>query len=112
MDLPDIADGDLLTEWVPGFAGTITDFLAIVRKAVTTADKATTLNLEIESTNLAGGVLALTSANCTPQGAQVASTAITAGNAFSATQKISIEASSTTTFAEGKVWLMIGYTRP
>lgn len=112
IDLADIADGDLITEWIPGFAGTITDLIAIVKKAATTADKASTLNLEIETTNLTGGVLALTSANMTPVGAQVASSAITAGNVFSATQKISVEAASTTTFIEGKIWLMIGYTRP
>jgi hypothetical protein len=112
IPLADIANGDLLTEWVPGFAGRITDFLAHVQKAATTADKASTLNIEIETTDLTGGVLALTSANCTPRGAQVAASAITANNAFTATQKISVEASSTTAFIEGAVWLMIGYTRP
>jgi hypothetical protein len=112
IPLPDIANGDLLTEWVPGFAGTITDLLAHVQKAATTADKAADINLEIETTNLTGGVLGLTSANCTPKGAQVAATAITANNAFSATQKISVEASGVTAFVEGAIWLMIGYTRP
>jgi len=82
------------------------------QKTATTADKAATLNAEIETTNLSGGVLALTSANCTPKGAQVAGTEITGNNAFTATQKISIEASSVTAFAEGAIWLMIGYTRP
>jgi len=77
MNLADVADGDLLTEWVPGFAGTITDFLAIVNKAATTADKASTLNLEIETTNVTGSELALTSANMTPKGAKVACTGIT-----------------------------------
>ncbi|VVB67142.1 Uncharacterised protein [uncultured archaeon] len=112
LPLADIANGDLLTEWVPGFAGTITEILAHVQKPATTADKAATLNAEIETTNLSGGVLALTSANCTPNGAQVACTEIAGNNAFTATQKISIEASSVTAFEEGAVWLMIGYTRP
>lgn len=112
LPLADIANGDLLTEWVPGFAGTITEILAHVQKPVTTADKAATLNAEIETTNLSGGVLALTSANCTPKGAQVAGTEITGNNAFTATQKISVEASSVTAFEEGAIWLMIGYTRP
>jgi hypothetical protein len=112
MDLADIADGDLISEWIPGFAGTITEFLSIVNKAATTAAKAATLNLEIETVDLTGGVLALTSANMTPKGAQVASSAITAANVFSATQKISVEAFGVTAFIEGSVWLMIGYMRP
>jgi len=112
IELADIADGDLITEWTPGFAGTITDLIAIVNKAATTADKLATLNMEIETTNLTGGALALTSANMTPKGAKVASSAITAANVFSATQKLSVEASGTTPFIEGSMWLMIGYTRP
>lgn len=112
IPLADIVNGDLITEWIPGFAGRITEILAIVEMAATTAAKAATLNAEIETTNLAGGVLALTSANCTPKGAQVVASAVTANNAFSATQKISIEASSVTAFVEGAIWLMIGYTRP
>lgn len=112
MPLADIANGDLITEWIPGFAGKITEIVAIVQKPATTASKAATLNAEIETTDLAGGVLGLTSANCTPKGAQVAASAITANNAFSASQKISIEASSVTAFVEGAIWLMVGYTRP
>jgi hypothetical protein len=112
MNLADLSNADVLTEWIPGFAGTITDFIAIVQKAATTAAKAATINIEIETTDLTGGVLGLTSANMTPKGVQVASSAITAANVFSATQKISVEASGVTAFIEGSVWLMIGYTRP
>ena len=112
MNLADISASDLITEWIPGFAGTITDFIAIVQKAATTAAKAADLNIEIETTDLTGGVLGLTSANMTPKGVQVASSAITAANVFSATQKISVEASGVTAFIEGSMWLMIGYTRP
>ena len=112
INLADIANGDLITDWIPGFAGTITDLLAHVQKPATTAGKAADINLEIETMNLTGGVLGLTSANCTPKGAQVAASAITANNVFSATQKISVEAANTTAFIEGSIWLMIGYTRP
>ncbi len=112
IPLADIANGDLITEWIPGFAGRITEILAIIQKAATTADKAAILNAEIETVDLTGGVLTLMSVNCTPKGAQVAASAITANNAFSASQKISIEASSVTAFAEGAIWLMVGYTRP
>jgi len=112
INLADIADGDLITDWIPGFAGTITDLIAIVNKAATTESKASTLNLEIETTNVTGSDLALTSANMTPKGVQVACAGITAANVFTAAQKISVEAASTTPFSEGSIWLMIGYTRP
>lgn len=109
--LADIADGDLLTSFVPGFAGTLVAFDAWVQKAATTAAKASTLNLEIDTTNVTGGSLALTSANCTPKGVKVAGTAITAANTFTSTQAISIEAASTTAFVEGAIWMDITYTR-
>ena len=112
IPLADIANGDLLTEWVPGFAGTIIEILAVVQKPAATASKAATLNTEIGATDLTGGALALTSANCTPKGAKVAASAITANNAFGATDAVSVEASGVTAFVEGAIWLMIGYTRP
>lgn len=98
---------DVLTNFTPGFAGAITSVAFAVTVPVTTAAKATTLNLEIGTTNLTGGVVALTSANCTPLGAVIAGTAITANNTFGATDTISIEASSTTQFSEGAGVLLI-----
>ncbi len=105
--LATIANGDLLTTFTPGFAGKIVGFSAAVTAPATTAAKASTLNLEIGTTNLTGGSLALTSANMTPLGAVVDATAITAANSFSATDTISIEAASTTAFVEGSVVLTI-----
>lgn len=105
--LATVADGDLLTNFTPGFAGKIVGFSAAVTAAATTNSKLSTLNLEIGTTNLTGGVLALTSANMTPLGAVVAATAITAGNVFSATDTISIEAASTTAFVEGSIVLYV-----
>ena len=69
--------------------------------AVTTAAKASTLNLEIGTTNLTGGTVALTSADCDGKGEAIGGTAITAGNVFTASDTISVEAASTTTFIEG-----------
>jgi len=93
--------GDVLTTLTPGFAGKIVSLDFAVTTAVTTASKAATLNAEIGTTNLTGGTVALTSANCTPLGAVVAGAAITAANSFTSTDTISIEASSVTAFAEG-----------
>lgn len=109
FDLADIANGDLVTNYTPGFAGTILGFNATVLKPATTAAKTTTLNLEIGTTNLTGGSLVLTSANMTPLGAVVSATAITAGNVFGSTDSFSIEATLTTTFVEGRVVLSVLY---
>lgn len=108
--LASLADGDIITEFTPGFAGTIEKFYAVVTDPVTTASKASTLNLEIGTTNLTGGALALTSANCTPLGKVVDASAITAANTFGSTDKISMEASSTTTFVEGEATFVIEYS--
>jgi hypothetical protein len=99
--------GDVVTTYTPGFAGTIEKFSACVTTAVTTGSKAATLNLEIGTTNVTGGSLALTSANCTPLGAVVDATAITAANQFIATDSISVEAATVTAFAEGAVVLFV-----
>ena len=105
--LANVADGDILTTFTPGFAGAITKFSFAVTDPVTTAAKTTTLNLEIGTTNVTGGVLTITSANATPLGAVVDGTAITANNVFGATDSISIEATATTAFIEGEGVLLI-----
>lgn len=105
--LSKIANGDIVTEFVPGFAGSIEKFFAIVNDPATTAAKAATLNLEIGTTNVTGGVLSLTSANMTPLGKTVDATAITAAKTFGATDAISVEASSVTAFVEGSIVLCI-----
>lgn len=107
IPLAKLANGDIVTTFTPGFSGTIVGFGAIVSDPATTGSKAATLNLEIGTTNLTGGSLALTSANMTPLGAVVAATAITAANTFTATDTISIEASSVTAFVEGEINLYV-----
>lgn len=107
IQLATIPAGDVLTNWTPGFAGTITKVSFAVTVAATTASKAATLNLEIGTTNLTGGVVSLTSANCTPLGAVIAGTAVTAGNTFTASDTISVEGSSVTAFIEGAGVLLI-----
>lgn len=107
INLAQLADGEVLTTFTPGFKGKILALDFLVEVAVTTASKLSSLNMEIGTTNLTGGVVALTSANCTPKGVEVAGTAVTAANAFSATDTISIEAASTTAFSEGSGWLLV-----
>ena len=107
VTLANIADGDLVTTFTPGFAGTILRTQFIVTTAVTTGDKAADLNLEIGTTNVTGGVVALTSATATPVGKTIAGTAVTAGAAFTASDTISVEAANTVAFAEGAGVLLI-----
>lgn len=101
------AAGDVVTNYTPGFAGVIKKISFVVTDPVTTAAKAADLNLEIGSTNVTGGVVSLTSANCTPLGAVIDGSAITAGNAFDADDTISVEAANVTAFAEGEGVLLI-----
>lgn len=102
---------DVVTTYTPGFAGRILKNDFLVNVPVTTAAKLATLNAEIGTTNVTGGTIALTSANCTPMGAVVAGAAITAANSFTATDTISYEAASVTAFAEGSgsIVIVLGY---
>lgn len=99
--------GDVLSALTPGYAGRIKSVEFFVTDPVTTAAKLASLNLEIGATDLTGGVVALTSANCTPLGARVAGSAVTAANVFTASDTISVEASAVTAFVEGEGVLMI-----
>lgn len=101
--LAKLANGDIVTTITPGFAGRIVKWYAIVTDPATTGSKLATLNIEIGTTDLTGGTLALTSANMTPLGAVVAGAAITAGNYFGAADTLSIEAASVTAFVEGEI---------
>jgi len=101
------AAGDVVTTMVPGFAGRILKVFFVVLIPATTASKAVALNLEIGTTDLTGGVVSLTSANCGTKGAVVAGSAITGNNVFSETDSISVEAASVTAFVEGEGMLVV-----
>lgn len=101
VNLADLANAETLS-FDPGFNGKITAVnFRVGAKPVTTAAKAATLTAEVNGTNVTGGAVALTSANCTPAGAQVAGSAITAANTFTSGQTIGVNVSGVTTFAEG-----------
>lgn len=107
IELATITAGDVVTGFRPGVSGTIEDVQFIVTTAATTASRAATLNLEIGTTNLTGGTLALTSANCTPLGATIAGAAITGANTLTPESTLSVEGSAVTAFAEGAGLLVI-----
>lgn len=96
-----VADAGVLARLTPGVAGRIIGTEFQVTTAVTTADKLTTLTPKIAGTSVTGGVMALTSATCTPIGAKVLGTTVTALNSFTAAQEITVVASATTAFSEG-----------
>jgi predicted RecA/RadA family phage recombinase len=105
--LAEVADGDVVTGFTPGFAGTILRTQFVVTVPVETADDLSTLNLEIGSTDVTGGSIALTSATATPVGKTIAGAAVTGAATFTASDTISVEASATTPFAEGSGVLLI-----
>lgn len=88
-------------KFTPGIAGRLLKTQFMVSTAVTTAAKAATLTPKIATVAPTGGVISLTSANCTPIGAEVDGTAITAGNTFTAAQQLSVDVSGVTAFVEG-----------
>lgn len=107
LTLSNISAADMVTSFVPGFAGRILKVCYVAGVVASTASKAASLNLEIGSTDVTGGVVALTTANCNTKGATVEGSAITANNVFSETDSISVEASSVTAFVEGSGVLLI-----
>jgi hypothetical protein len=111
VTLPSIANGEVVTEFQPGIDGTIEAFWFITEVAATTASRTATLNLEIGTTNLTGGVLTLTSAAATPKGRVIEATAITGANVLTRASLVSIEAASVTAFAEGSGTLYIAVRR-
>jgi hypothetical protein len=102
---------DVVTDFRPGFAGTIEDVSFAVNIPVTTAAKLASLNVEIGTTNLTGGVVALTSALATPMGKTIQGSAITAANVITADSLISVEASGVTAFSEGSGTLYVRIRR-
>lgn len=107
IKLSKVSAADVVTDFRPGIAGTIEFVQFVVTDPVTTAAKAATLNLEIGTTDVTGGTVALTSAACTPLGKVIAGAAITGGNTLTRESKLSVEASSVTAFAEGEGVLSI-----
>lgn len=97
---------DLVTGYVPGFAGSILSIAVMVTTATTDADADATINAEIGSTNVTGGVVTLADtagggAAATPEGKVISGTAITAANAFDDNDAISIEYVVTSAFSDG-----------
>jgi len=92
---------DVVTDFRPGVDGVIEDISFVTNVPATTAAKLATLNVEINTTNLTGGLLALTTVAANTMGKIVQGTDITALNVLTKKDAISIEASAVTAFVEG-----------
>ena len=86
----------------PGVDGVIEDFCFITNVPATTAAKLATFNLEINATNVTGGLIALTTVAANTMGKVAQGTDITALNTIKRSDALSIEASAVTAFAEGQ----------
>lgn len=102
-----IANGDLVTECYPGVDGYIEHAWWTQGVPVTTGSKAADLNLEIGTTNVTGGVIALTSAACTPLGKVIEASQITANNRITRKDKLSIEGANVVAFSEGSGYVTV-----
>jgi len=114
--LSSIPSGDLVTNIVPGFVGWIKKFSYYNGTVCSTGSKLATLNLEIGTTDVTGGVLSLDSddlgAVTGAVGMIVSGTAVTGANMFDKDDTLSIEATSVTTFVEGSGSLIIEMEGP
>jgi hypothetical protein len=110
VNLAGVSAADLITNFIPGFKFAIEKVMFVVQAAVTTAAKAATLTPKINTVAISGGVLALTSANCTPKGTTVYGTAVTGANKDNEgdeTAAIAVTGSLVTAFVEGDGELVI-----
>jgi len=102
------AAADLMTNYTPGYAFKILAVDFTVTTPGTGAGANQSLNLEIGSTNVTGGVVNVTLANTATLGALVAGTAVTAANTGTAADTLSIEvAAGGTIFTAGQGILLI-----
>jgi hypothetical protein len=97
----------VVMRWVPKYAGTIAALDGQVTVPVTTTAKLATFFPLISAVQISGGLLAVTSTSLATLGARVTGTAVTAGNAFSAGQEITVTANTVTTFTEGELLLQM-----
>jgi hypothetical protein len=102
-----LANSVFFGAYTPGFNFRIRKMYWIQNAPVTTAAKLCTLTPSISGTNLTGGVVALTSALCTPLGKVVAGSAITGLNQGTESDTITVTGSATTAFVEGSGSLVL-----
>ena len=99
---------DLVTEILPGYKFKVLAADFVTTTVSTGSGASQTINLEINTTNVTGGVLNATLASTNTLGKVTAGTAVTAANTGSATDVLSVEvAASGTIFTAGSGVLLI-----
>lgn len=93
----DTSDGDLLTSYLMPYHASIESFWISVGEGFVGSSGACTLNLEIGTTNVTGGVVTVATATCGTVGTVLTATAITAENIVHAGDALSVEGSSSAT---------------
>lgn len=99
FDANTVANGDLRTAIPMPFRGRFLEVFAMIDEAVAGAGATASINLEIDGTNVTGGVV--TVAENDAKGTKKAGTAITAANVFSEGSTVDVEAASVTDASAG-----------
>ena len=108
VNLHSIADGAILTTFVPGYACVVTSIKYLADVIASTASKLSTVTPTSTAGSITGGVLSLTTVACGTKGAFLASSSISgAGLTLTASDSITLTASATTTFTEGSGSIII-----
>ena len=103
-----LATGDVLTNFTPGFAGSIVKAWLVVTTAVTSATTANlAYNLEINVLNIVGGIVTI-STNAVA-GTVINGTVIKGSNNFDKDDTISLEVVVTTAATGGTAILVVEY---
>jgi len=101
VSLATLANGQTFAVDMPFDGSLLSINFRVDGSAVTTGGKAATLTAFANGSAVTGGIVNLTSANCTPVGHVVTGSAITGNNTFGAGQTIGFSVSSVTAFTEG-----------
>ena len=103
-----LSTGDVLTNFTPGFVGSIVKVWLVVTTAVTSATTANlAYNVEINALNIVGGVVTI-STNAAV-GVVANGTVVTGSNNFDNNDTISLEVAVTVAATGGTVMLVIEY---
>lgn len=100
-DADSVATGDLRTGLPLQYRGKILNVFAMVDKAITGAGGTAAINLEIDGTNITGGVVTVSTAAGGTKGAKLSGTAVTAANVFSEAALLDVEAATVTDMTGG-----------
>ena len=106
VNLANLTNG-ITIGFVPGFNGRLISYSFIAVLPASTATKDATLTAKVGTVAMTGGVLSLLTAGSDAAGETTDATAITALNAFTATQALNFTVAVSAVFIEGNGWLVL-----